>query len=109
MAKTINIKFEGVAYTLEYTRKSIEIMERKGFNICDLEKKPITVLPELFSGAFLAHHKFTKPEVIDKIFCSLGNKDTLISKLAEMYNEPIIAMMDEPEDSEGNVNWETNW
>ena len=109
MAKTINFEFEGVQYNLEYTRKSIEIMERRGFKISDLEEKPVTTFPALFAGAFLAHHKFVKPEVIDEIFRSLKNKDTLVGKLAEMYNEPILAMMDEPEESEGNLDWGTSW
>ena len=39
MAKTINFEFEGVQYNLEYTRKSIEIMERRGFKISDLETR----------------------------------------------------------------------
>ena len=32
MAKTINITFEGVTYTLEYTRKSIKTMESRGLD-----------------------------------------------------------------------------
>jgi len=109
MAKTINIEFEGVPYTLEYTRKSIEIMERRGFKISDLEEKPVTTFPALFAGAFLAHHKFVKQDIIDKILSRLKNKDTLVGKLAEMYNEPILEMMDEPEESEGNLDWGTSW
>ena len=109
MAKTINIEFEGVPYTLEFTRKSIEIMERRGFKISDLEEKPVTTFPALFAGAFLAHHKFVKQDIIDKILSRLKNKDTLVGKLAEMYNEPILEMMDEPEESEGNLDGGTSW
>jgi len=109
MAKTINFEFKGVPYTLEFTRKSIEIMERRGFKISDLEEKPVTTFPALFAGAFLAHHKFVKQDIIDKILSRLKNKDTLVGKLAEMYNEPILEMMDEPEESEGNLDWGTSW
>ena len=35
--------------------------------------------------------------------------DSRLDKLAEMYNEPILAMMDEPEESEGNLDWGTSW
>ena len=35
--------------------------------------------------------------------------DELIGKLAEMYNEPIMALVEEPEESEGNTNWTTDW
>lgn len=109
MAKTLTIKYNDSEYTLEFTRKSIEILEKRGFKITDIQDKPVSTLPMLFAGAFIAHHKFAKPEVIEEIFSKLKNKEELLDKLAEMYNEPILAMMDEPEESEGNLDWETNW
>lgn len=84
-------------------------MERQGFNVNDISEKPMTTLPALFAGAFLAHHRFVKRDVIDKIYDSLPNKQDLISKLAEMYNEPIEALFEEPKESEGNVSWEASW
>ena len=84
-------------------------MERKGFIAANVEKKPMSTLPTLFEGAFLAHHRFEKKEVIDEIFSHMTNKDELIGKLAEMYNEPIMALIDEPEENEGNVSWTANW
>ena len=109
MAKTLTIKYNDSEYTLEFTRKSIEILEKRGFKITDIQEKPVSTLPMLFAGAFIAHHKFAKPEVIEDIFSKLKNKEELLGKLAEMYNEPILAMMDEPEESEGNLDWETSW
>lgn len=109
MAKTLTIKYNDSKYTLEFTRKSIEILEKRGFKITDIQEKPVSTLPMLFAGAFIAHHKFAKPEVIEEIFSKLKNKEELLGKLAEMYNEPILAMMDEPEESEGNLDWETSW
>ena len=84
-------------------------MERSGFVASDIEAKPMIVLPALFSGAFLANHKFTKKEVIDEIYSKMTNKTELIGKLSEMYNEPIMALVDEPEESEGNVDWTASW
>ena len=109
MAKQIRFTYDGVDYTLEFTRKSVETMERNGFVITEVFEKPMTLLPTLFAGAFLAHHRFVKRDVIDKIYESLPNKQDLIAKLAEMYNEPIAALLDEPEDEEGNVKWEATW
>ena len=109
MAKTLTINYNDSEYTLEFTRKSIEILEKRGFKITDIQDKPVSTLPMLFAGAFIAHHKFAKPEVIEEIFSKLKNKEELLGKLAEMYSEPILAMMDEPEESEGNLDWETNW
>jgi len=109
MAKTITINFEGSEYTLEFTRKSIETMERQGFVASDIQDKPMSTLPVLFAGAFLAHHRYVKASVIDAIFEKLTNKAEFLGKLAEMYNEPLEAMMDEPEESEGNASWGASW
>lgn len=109
MAKTINFNFEGEDYTLEFTRNSVATLEKQGFNIGDISDKPLTTLPTLFAGAFLAHHRFIKREIIDRIFAKMTNKMDLVMRLAEMYNEPITALVDEPEESEGNVAWGANW
>ncbi len=108
MAKTITFTFEGTNYTLEYTRKSIETMEKQGFVISQVSDKPMSVLPTLFRGAFIAHHKFVKTDVIDKIFAKMTNREELFTTLVEMYNEPIVALMDEPESDEGNIDWAKN-
>lgn len=104
-AKTLQFTYDGKDYTLEYTRKTVTEMEKKGFIASEVEAKPMSTLPALFEGAFLAHHRFEKKEVIDKIFSAMTNKEELIGKLAEMYNEPIMALVEEPEQSEGNVDW----
>ena len=109
MAKTITIEDDGKKYTLEFTRKSIEAMERQDFVISDAASKPMSTLPALFAGAFLAHHKFVKRDVIDAIFKKLPDKEKLFEKLAEMYTEPLEALMEDPEESEGNVTWGTSW
>ena len=109
MSKQLRFTYEGTEYTLEFTRKSIENMEKSGFVVGDITNKPMTVLPALFAGAFLAHHRFVKQDVIDKIFAKLTNKTELIGKLAEMYNEPIMTLIDEPEEAEGNLDWTASW
>ena len=109
MNKQLRFTYQDKEYVLEYTRKSVEQMERKGFVASDIETKPVTVLPALFAGAFFANHRFVKQEVIDEIYSKLTNKSELISKLAEMYNEPIMALVDEPEESAGNVDWTASW
>ena len=109
MNKQLRFTYQDKEYVLEYTRKSVEIMEKKGFVASDIESKPVTVLPALFAGAFLANHRFVKQEVIDEIYSKMTNKSELIGKLAEMYNEPIMALVDEPEESAGNVDWTASW
>ena len=109
MSKQITFPYKGKEYTLEYTRRSVERMEREGFLASEMRDKPMTTLPALFSGAFYAHHPFIKKSEIDEIFAKLPNKNELIGKLAEMYNEPISALIDDPEENEGNVDWTASW
>lgn len=109
MNKQLRFTYNDVEYCLEYTRKSVETMERNGFVASDITNKPMTILPALFEGAFLANHRFVKKNVIDEIFSKMTNKSELIGKLSEMYNEPILTLVDEPEESEGNVSWTASW
>lgn len=105
MSKQINFTYEGKDYTLEYTRRSIEKMEQRGFKLSEVTDKPVSTLPLLFAGAFLAHHPSEKMEVINAIFDEFDNKDDLLQKLGQMYNDPIRSMTE----SEGKVKWEANW
>ena len=113
MAKQLIITDDasGVTYTLEYTRKTVSLMEKQGFVADDVTKKPMTLLPALFAGAFTAHHRNVKPEVIESIYARMTHKDELISKLVEMYNDPIVTLLEEPEqgDNEGNLSWKAGW
>lgn len=109
MSKQLHFNYEGRDYTLEFTRRTVEMMERQGFIAEEVKTKPMSTLPALFAGAFLANHRFVKPEVIDAIYAKMTNKGDLIGKLAEMYNEPIATLMEEPEESEGNLTWTTSW
>ena len=110
MAKQLKLEYEGKTYTLEYTRKSIATMERTGFVAKEVLDKPMSMLPALFAGAFIAHHKYIKEAVVDEIYENIPNKADLIGKLTEMYNEPLEAMMEEPEEGdEGKVEWTANW
>ena len=109
MAKQLNFTFEGKEYTLEFTRRTVAEMEKKGFIASEITDKPMTTLPALFAGAFLANHRFVKQDVIENIYSKLTNKESLIGKLAEMYNEPIMALVEEPADDKGNVDWTATW
>jgi len=109
MSKQLRFTFEDKEYVLEFTRKSVEQMERNGFVAADVNDKPMLTLPALFEGAFIANHRFVRKDVINRIFDKMTNKQELISKLAEMYSEPIAALVEEPEDDAGNVNWTASW
>lgn len=110
MAKQLNFEYKGKEYTLEYTRESVKQMEREGFVASDMASKPMNTLPKLFAGAFKAHHRFdVKQKEIDEIFELFTNKSALVEKLAEMFAEPMEALMDN-DNSEGNaIAWEANF
>ena len=109
MSKQLKFSYQDKDYCLEFTRKSVETMEKNGFVAADINDKPMTVLPALFRGAFLANHRFVKEDVIDDIFSKMPNKTELIGKLSEMYSEPILALVEDPETTEGNVDWTASW
>lgn len=109
MSKYLDFNHNGKVYRLEYTRSTVAMMEKRGFVASDIETKPVTILPALFAGAFLAHHRNVSPDVIDAMYDKATNKQDLIGKLAEMYNEPIKALIEEPEESEGNATWTASW
>lgn len=109
MAKQLHFTYDGKDYTLEFTRRTVAEMEKKGFIASDITEKPMTTLPALFAGAFLAHHRFVKSDIIDNIYSKLTKQEDLIGKLAEMYNEPILTLVEEPEEAEGNLDWTATW
>lgn len=110
MAKTLNFTFEGKDYELEFTRETVRTMERAGFVADELLNKPMTLFPELFAYAFYAHHRFMKRKDIDRIFAAMPNRPELLTKLVEMYRDPLTELMDDPEGSAaGNVSWTTNF
>ena len=101
MATKINFTFDGKDYCLEYTKRTVKQMEDRGFVASRFIEFPMSTLPDLFAGAFLANHKYTDRKVIDAIFDKMTDKKALIGTLSTMYNEPIEALM-AGEDEEGN-------
>ncbi len=109
MAKQLSFEHNGKEYTLEFTRETVKQMEREGFVANDIVTKPMLTLPRLFAGAFKANHRFdVKQKEIDQLFGQFKNKGALIEKLAEMYAEPMEALMDDTD--EGNaIAWDANF
>lgn len=109
MSQKIEFEYEGTPYTLEYTARTVAAMERKGFDISAVDKRPMLLLPELFEGAFQAHHKNVSRKKVDEIFENIGDKQSLIQTLVAMYSEPIAKMVgvddEADDDSEKKVTW----
>ena len=100
----ITITYGKTEYTLEYSRQSVKTMETQGFILDELTSKPMTMIPLLFSGAFIKNHRGVKRSVVDEIFDNIADKSGLMEALMEMYAETLSALT-ESNESEGNVTW----
>lgn len=105
MNNKITFTHEGKNYVLEFTKNSVKEMEMRGFIASEVIEKPLTVLPSMFAGAFIANHRFTKRKVIDKIFSKIDDKAELINSLAEMYSLVIDEFVDELEKAQNGLPW----
>lgn len=110
-SKKITIEHNEKKYVLEYTKDTVRLIERRGFVIDDVTNAPMTNIPLLVAGAFLANHKYLSQAVIDDIYDSIPEQSDFISKLIEMYNEPIMEMMgiNEGADKGKKSKWEATF
>lgn len=103
----IKFEYKGTVYTLEFTKRTVRMMEKsQGFNIDLIDVKPVTYVPMLWRGAFEVHHPRIKDELVNEIYTNMGNKEELIPQLVKLYLEPINSLFDEPEEEEKKVTWE---
>ena len=102
MSKIV-LEYEKKEYVLEYNRQSVKTMESQGFDLNEITSKPMTMIPMLFSGAFIKNCKGTKRAVIDAIYDGIGNKTELMNALIEMYSDTLSTLTDDS--AEGNVTW----
>ena len=98
---------EGNAYTLEFNARVVKSMERKGFKI-DTDY-PLTMIDDLFLGAFQMHHKGIMPERAKAIWKQQSKKDELLGVLIKLYMKPLEDLMsdDQAEDENADPTWET--
>lgn len=105
-SKKITLNYEGTAFVLEYNRNAVKNLESNGFLLDQVASKPVTMIPELFYGAFYMHHRNVRRDFVDKIYDSLSDKEGLITALLEMYSDTIQTLTSEPtEDNAKNVTW----
>lgn len=106
-SKVIISDKDGVKYTLEFNARVVKNMERKGFKI-DTDY-PLTMIDDLFLGAFQMHHKNIMPERVKEIWKFQSKKDDLLAILTKLYLKPLEDLMAENEEDEGNETptWET--
>lgn len=111
MSKQISFEYKGKQYCLEYTRASVKYMEQNmGFTPNDVQDKMMTRLPQLFMGAFIAHHPDIKSKVVNAIYDTMDDKVGLYRCLFEMYSDPYNQMLESPKgDGKNVISWTANW
>lgn len=97
---------EGKEYILEYNRESVQQIEKIGFSLNDLTKKPMTMFPLLFRGAFIKNCRFVKEKEINEIYEKIKKKTELHEKLTDMITECYLSLADDENADEGNAEWE---
>ena len=98
----------GTSYTLEFNARVVKNMERRGFKI-DTDY-PLTMIDDLFLGAFQMHHKGMMPDKAKAIWKFQKGKDELLGILIKLYMKPLEDLMEEnksEEDTNEHPTWET--
>jgi len=99
---------KGISYTLEFNARVVKNLERRGFKI-DTDY-PLTMVEDLFLGAFQMHHKGIDPERVKNIWKFQTRKDELLGALIKIYMMPLEDLMGEEKEegeTEENPTWET--
>lgn len=107
MNKKIEFEKDGQKYTLEYTRESIALMEKQGFEIAELTKKPMLMLPLAFEGLFYKNHKRINQSFINEVYNAFKDKEKLLQAIAEMLDECYSSLTENEEDKDDskNIDW----
>ena len=95
---------KGMDYVLEFDRETVKFAEARGFDIADVERFPLTKIPELFFYAFRMHHKNISRANTDKIlFDDLGGlPEGAAERLGALYAVPFESLSNNGEGSKGN-------
>lgn len=94
---------KGNPHIYRFTAESVKAMEARGFDLNLIATQPMTQMPILIEGALLAEEGANAtPELALDIYQAQKDKQGLITKLIQMYNEPIDSLYA----VEGNAEWE---
>ena len=106
----MNITFEhnGKNYILEYSKQAVRTMENQGFSLDLIGEKPTIMIPLLFRGAFIMHHRNIKGRQVDEIYNDIDKEDLVVA-LAEMYSETVNSVIEgDSDETTKKVKWTKN-
>lgn len=104
----MTLTYNGVEYTLDFTRDTVRNAERAGFKLSDVTDYPTTKIPELFWRAFQAKHRNMARNKTDAILEAMGGlAPAHLERLILLYNQAslagVFATDDEVKNSEVTV------
>ena len=80
-------------YTLEFNRDTIKFAEQRGFMLADVDRFPMTKLPEFFWYAFRMHHPSVSLNQAEKLLERMGGiNDAVGRRLGELWAIPYEAL-----------------
>lgn len=93
-----------VDYRLTFTRDSVRKLESMGFNLEEVGTKPMTMIPLLIRGAFLANHPSVSAKVVESLYDEMSGKESFMEALVEMYSNTLNSLLEN--NKKGKVKWE---
>jgi len=106
---SISFDYNGKHYCLEYTRATVQLMERAGFCPNDIDQKPALRLEQMWAGAFLKNHRNVSDRVISELLDKMGDRKKLFGILQDMISETYNALVEDNDTDEGDQGNVVNW
>ena len=103
MAEPLRFKTsDGKEYVLEFNRRTVQLAEKNGLSIDDLDKRIMSAIPELFYYAFKMHHAWVKREETDRILFDefKGLTEDELKRLIELYSAPYDTLLNKNADGD---------
>lgn len=76
-------------YTLEFNRETIKFAEQRGFMLADVDRFPMTKVPEFFWYAFRMHHPSVSLRQAEQILERMGGLSEAVgARLGELWAIP---------------------
>ena len=96
----------GERYELEYNLDAIAKMEDKGFDIQQMNTKPMSTVLGLIRGAFIMHHPTMTDDEIDQIIARIGSNAKMVEELSKMYLGALSFLNNDSKKDAKNLKWE---
>lgn len=107
MSKQINLPYDGVQYTLMFTKKTLEDSCNMGINPDFLSKNPMMVV-RLFHMAFMAKHPKMTFNKAQEIYYAQNKKVELMQAIIMLWNDVTDGILEDADES-GNAEWTPNF